>query len=130
MSLVRTLNPTQAEALAASQIGPAIALLNATIPQSNIRLDVALVPNSFTGNEQIAEGNFVDKDQNLIQLVDGAENGENLPLQPLLVKARNVDVILALDAVRLCAFSLMKVLIHAFRAAILMTTSQLAELWW
>jgi lysophospholipase len=31
--------------------------------------------------------------------VDGGEDGEVIPLQPLLVKARGVDVIFAIDAV-------------------------------
>jgi lysophospholipase len=84
--------------LAQSPIGPAIQLLNATIPQSNVRLDVALYPNPFlSGN--LAEGKFMDENENLLQLVDGGFNGEQLPLQPLLVKARGVDVILAIDAV-------------------------------
>jgi lysophospholipase len=84
--------------LAQSPIGPAIQLLNATIPQSNVRLDVALYPNPFLSKNLDGE-NFIDKEENLLQLVDGAFNGEQLPLQPLLVKARGVDVILAIDAV-------------------------------
>ncbi|KAG1861740.1 hypothetical protein DFJ58DRAFT_725585 [Suillus subalutaceus] len=31
-------------------------------------------------------------------MVDGGEDGEVIPLQPLLVKARGVDVIFAIDA--------------------------------
>ena len=31
-------------------------------------------------------------------MADGGEAGEVVPLQPLLVKARNVDVIFAIDA--------------------------------
>lgn len=84
--------------MAQSPIGPAIQLLNATIPQSNVRLDVALYPNPFI-TDTVAGGKFIDKKENLLQLVDGAFNGEQLPLQPLLVKAREVDVILAIDAV-------------------------------
>jgi hypothetical protein len=34
-------------------------------------------------------------------MVDGSEDGQNIPLQPLLVKAREVDVIIAIDAVSL-----------------------------
>lgn len=32
-----------------------------------------------------------------LQLIDGGSNGENIPLNPLLVKAREVDVIIAVD---------------------------------
>jgi len=32
-------------------------------------------------------------------MIDGGENGEVIPFQPLLVKARGLDVILAIDAV-------------------------------
>lgn len=34
----------------------------------------------------------------VLELVDGGEDGEVMPIQPLLVGARGVDVILALDA--------------------------------
>ena len=43
---------------------------------------------------------FVDSDQQLLNLVDGGEDGEGTPFQPLLVKARGVDTIIAIDAVR------------------------------
>jgi lysophospholipase len=35
-------------------------------------------------------------------MVDGGEDGEVIPLQPLLVKARGIDVIFAIDAVSSC----------------------------
>lgn len=38
--------------------------------------------------------------QTNLNLVDGGEDGETTPLQPLLVKARGLDVIVAIDAVR------------------------------
>ncbi|KIJ52835.1 hypothetical protein M422DRAFT_58598 [Sphaerobolus stellatus SS14] len=47
-------------------------------PQAPVRLDAAAVPNPFK--------------------VDGGSNGEVCPLQPLLVRPRNVDVIFAVDA--------------------------------
>lgn len=36
----------------------------------------------------------------MLILVDGGEDGETIPIQPLLVKARGVDVIVVVDAVR------------------------------
>lgn len=47
----------------------------------------------------MAPKTFIDSNQTLLAMVDGGEDGEVDPLQPLLVKARGVDVILAIDAV-------------------------------
>ncbi len=82
--------------MALSSVGPIIAALNATFPQSNLELDAGLVPNPFMG---MAPKTFIDSNQTLLAMVDGGEDGEVDPLQPLLVKARGVDVILAIDAV-------------------------------
>jgi lysophospholipase len=81
----------------AGEIGPVIELMNATIPQSGVELDVARYPNPFIG---VAKDSFIDSAQTVLSFVDGGEDGQVIPLQPLLVKAREVDVILALDAVR------------------------------
>ncbi|PSR77273.1 hypothetical protein PHLCEN_2v7966 [Hermanssonia centrifuga] len=83
------------DSLALSSVGPIIAALNATFPQSNLELDAGLVPNPFMG---MAPKTFIDSNQTLLAMVDGGEDGEVDPLQPLLVKARGVDVILAIDA--------------------------------
>lgn len=53
-----------------------------------------MYPNPFFG---VANGTFIDTNEEFIGLVDGGEDGEIIPLQPLLVKARNVDVIFAID---------------------------------
>lgn len=81
----------------AGEIGPVIELMNATIPQPGVELDVARYPNPFIG---VANDSFIDSAQTVLSFVDGGEDGQVIPLQPLLVKAREVDVILALDAVR------------------------------
>lgn len=63
----------------------------------NIRLDSAVIPNPFFG---VSSATFPDSDQRVLTLVDGGEDGETTPFQPLLVKARGVDTIIAIDAVR------------------------------
>ena len=86
----------QATALNESSIGPIITALSAAFPQNGFRLDAAEVPNPFFG---LSPATFPDSDQKLLTLVDGGEDGETDPLQPLLVKARKVDTIIAIDAV-------------------------------
>lgn len=91
-------------ALAASQIGPIIQSLQGTFNQSsNIRLDASQLPNPFLG---VAHKTFVSANETLLTLVDGGEDGEVIPIQPLLVKARKVDTIFAIDAVSIIHFHL------------------------
>ncbi|KAF9061929.1 lysophospholipase [Rhodocollybia butyracea] len=52
-------------------------------------------PNPFFG---IAPSTFVDSNNTELNLIDGGFNGEGLPLNPLLVKARGVEVIVAVEA--------------------------------
>lgn len=40
---------------------------------------------------------YQDTNATLLQLVDGGENVENVPLEPLFLKTRGLDVIVALD---------------------------------
>ena len=86
----------QDAALAASPVGPIISALQQALPQTGIRLDSAAVPNPFFG---VSSKTFVDSEQKILNLVDGGEDGEVTPFQPLLVKARGVDTIIAIDAV-------------------------------
>jgi lysophospholipase len=83
--------------LANSIVGPIIQFLNASIPQPGVELDVVRYPNPFFG---VAKHTFIDSSQTVLSMVDGGEDGEVIPIQPLLVKAREVDVIIAIDAVR------------------------------
>ena len=46
----------------------------------------------------INPGVFQDANSRWLDLIDGATNQENVPIGPLLVKARDVDVIVAIDA--------------------------------
>jgi lysophospholipase len=71
-------------------------LLNSLLPESGIELDVASWPNPFYG---VAPETFISSNQTDLSLVDGGEDGEVIPIQPLLVKARGLDTILAIDAV-------------------------------
>jgi len=71
--------------------------MNATLPQPGVELDVCRYPNPFHG---VAKDTFIDSSQTVLNMVDGGEDGEVIPLQPMLVKARKLDVIFAIDAVR------------------------------
>ncbi|GJE87443.1 lysophospholipase [Phanerochaete sordida] len=84
-----------AAALAASSIGPVVAAINATFPQPGLRLDTAAIPNPFQG---VAPKTFLDRNQTIISFVDGGEDGEVVPIQPMLVKSRGVDIVIAIDA--------------------------------
>ncbi|CCM05117.1 uncharacterized protein FIBRA_07325 [Fibroporia radiculosa] len=86
---------TSASALQASPIGPILEVFEAIIPESGIDLTVGLVPNPFYGQ---SPETYIDSNETLLQLVDGGEDGEVVPFLPLLVKAREVEVIFAIDA--------------------------------
>jgi lysophospholipase len=66
------------------------------LPEPRVEYDIASWPNPFYG---VAPETFIDTAQTNLNLVDGGEDGETIPLQPLLVKPRGVDVIFAIDAV-------------------------------
>ena len=77
----------------ASVLSDALATLD---PQPSADSLTAEIPNPFEG---VASGTFMDTQEDTLYLVDGGEDGQEIPFQPLLVKARGVDVIIALDAV-------------------------------
>ena len=79
-----------------STVGPVIEFLNESIPQPGVELDVVRYPNPFFG---VANGTFIDSSHTVLTLVDGGEDGEVIPIQPLLVKSREVDVLIVIDAV-------------------------------
>lgn len=56
----------------------------------------AQIPNPFKG---LSLKTFIESIEDVLNLGDGGLDGQNIPLQPLLVKARDVDVIVALDLV-------------------------------
>ncbi|KIY70403.1 hypothetical protein CYLTODRAFT_451708 [Cylindrobasidium torrendii FP15055 ss-10] len=57
--------------------------------------DVANWRNPFKG---ISNSTFTETAEDWLSLVDGGLNGENIPLGPLFVKERGLDVIVAVDA--------------------------------
>ncbi|GAA5922296.1 uncharacterized protein JCM15063_003251 [Sporobolomyces koalae] len=59
---------------------------------------VANYPNSFQDFEPSGGYTFESAGNEILQITDGGENGENIPLSPLLTKVRQVDFILAADA--------------------------------
>ncbi|KIJ62090.1 hypothetical protein HYDPIDRAFT_30641 [Hydnomerulius pinastri MD-312] len=87
---------TSQSALEASFVYPITTALNATLPQPNIVLDSAVFPNPFQGAAM--EGQFIDAKETIIMMSDGGSNGEAVPIQPLLVKARGLDTIFAIDS--------------------------------
>ncbi|MBW0500767.1 hypothetical protein O181_040482 [Austropuccinia psidii MF-1] len=61
-----------------------------------VKAITASYPNPFKGvNGTLA---FDGAKSDTLEIVDGGENGENIPFNPLLVPARQVDVIVAVDA--------------------------------
>ncbi|TBU29698.1 lysophospholipase [Dichomitus squalens] len=78
-----------------SIIDKIVNFLEEMFTQTDVRLDSAAVPNAFFG---VSPATFPDSDQTVLTLVDGGEDGETDPLQPLLVLARGVDTIIAIDA--------------------------------
>ncbi|KAJ6538742.1 lysophospholipase catalytic domain-containing protein [Mycena sp. CBHHK59/15] len=88
------LNTTEALANPNTLLGAIVPILNQTFPQTGIPLDSAVYPNPFKG---VAPDMFLDDNEEYLSLVDGGNDAENIPFMPLLVKARGVDVILAID---------------------------------
>lgn len=64
-------------------------------PLDKENADAASYPNPFNGYET-DKNPFANESQ--LSLVDGGEDGQNLPLEPLLQPQRAVDVIFAVDA--------------------------------
>ncbi|KAG9053771.1 Lysophospholipase 1 [Serendipita sp. 407] len=56
--------------------------------------DVGVVPNPFRG---LGVGQYEDANSPSLELIDGGSNLEQLPLRPLLMKPRGVEVIVTLD---------------------------------
>lgn len=77
---------------------PLISAINSTFGayQPNQELDVTSVANPFL-NVNVAT--YQDTNETALSLFDGSLDVENDPILPLLVKKRNVDVIVLLDSV-------------------------------
>ena len=55
-----------------------------------------MYPNPFFG---VAKDTFISSNEEFLTLIDGGEDGQDMPMAPLLVKARGIDVIIAIDVV-------------------------------
>jgi len=94
---------TSAAALAGSSIGAALPFINSSFVQPsssgslqrNVELDTAIWPNPFKG---LNSSTYAESSQDVLSLVDGGEDGQVIPLAPLIVKSRAMDVVIALDA--------------------------------
>ncbi|KAI9327007.1 lysophospholipase catalytic domain-containing protein [Zopfochytrium polystomum] len=62
---------------------------------TNKEVDAALVPNPFYGIEAVDNRTSTVKE---VSLVDGGEDGQNIPIWPFLQPSREVDVIFATDS--------------------------------
>ncbi|KZS95656.1 lysophospholipase [Sistotremastrum niveocremeum HHB9708] len=85
-------------ALLDSSIGPLITIINSTFGPHQplpISLDAAAVPNPFKG---VNSGSFGASPQDFLTLVDGGEDGQVIPIQPLLIPERGLDIVIAVDA--------------------------------
>lgn len=96
-ALVQTANATllgigDGEGVIENLLGDLLANIGLNLRDSED--DIAIYPNPFYG---INEGIFPRANDDGLQLVDGGESGVNIPLDPLLAKARHVDTILAVD---------------------------------
>ncbi|KAH7909777.1 lysophospholipase catalytic domain-containing protein [Hygrophoropsis aurantiaca] len=91
-----TIYNTSEAVLMNSTVYPVVTALNATLPQADIVLDSAVFPNAFNGPSMA--GQFIDANETIIMMSDGGSNGEAVPIQPLLVKARGLDTIFAVDS--------------------------------
>lgn len=79
-----------------SAVGAIIADLSGASAARGNDVEVANYPNPFQG---VNGPSGFDRSTSVgLELVDGGENGENVPMAPLLVKARGLDVIVAADA--------------------------------
>lgn len=74
-----------------------IKALGKLFPKAGTGLLSAHIPNAFQG---VNPDGYIDSNTPTLSLGDGGEDGQEIPFQPLLVKARGVDVIVGIDLVR------------------------------
>lgn len=85
-----------------------ITLLKAADPDAGTGILAAQIPNPFKG---VNSATYIDADEVTLALGDGGLDGQEIPFQPLLVKARGVDVIIAIDAVSVLLRRLWKIML-------------------
>ncbi|TPX56740.1 hypothetical protein SpCBS45565_g08359 [Spizellomyces sp. 'palustris'] len=74
-------------------LGPILSSLSSIL--SSRGLDTALIPNPFASLPAV-NGSIATPTE--LELVDGGEGGQNIPLWPLIIPDRSVDLIFAVDA--------------------------------
>ncbi len=74
-----------------------IKILGKLNPKAGTGLLSAHIPNAFQG---VNPKGYIDSAAPILSLGDGGDDGQEIPFQPLLVKARGVDVIVGIDLVR------------------------------
>lgn len=86
--------------LPASPIYQLVAGVNSTFYayQPEQQLDIAALPSPFRG---IRPGTYEDSNETQLRLIDGGLDGQVDPIFPLIVAARDIDVIIIADAVSL-----------------------------
>jgi lysophospholipase len=84
--------------LPASPIYQLVAGVNSTFYayQPDQQLDIAALPSPFQG---IRPGTYEDSNETQLRLIDGGLDGQVDPIFPLIVAARDIDVIVIADAV-------------------------------
>lgn len=84
--------------LPASPIYQLVAGVNSTFYayQPEQQLDIAALPSPFQG---IRPGTYEDSNETQLRLIDGGLDGQVDPIFPLIVAARDIDVIIVADAV-------------------------------
>lgn len=92
-SILTTVNGTNTTGLLSSALQSALTAILATVGAAND--DIADYPNPFFGYND-ATNSYTASDQ--LTLVDGGEDGQNVPLNPLIQPLRHVDVIFAIDS--------------------------------
>ncbi|KDE02478.1 hypothetical protein MVLG_06973 [Microbotryum lychnidis-dioicae p1A1 Lamole] len=77
-----------------------LSLIHRVSKEEKLDILTSKVPNTFYGYNSGLMGSrrFESAENKNLYLTDGGMNGENIPLAPLLVKARRLDTIFAIDA--------------------------------
>ncbi|CAK4032359.1 related to lysophospholipase [Lecanosticta acicola] len=92
-AILTTVNQTQTDGAFSSALQHALTSILAAIGQDEE--DIADWVNPFYGYNNDTNRNSVDE---TLTLVDGGEDGQNIPLHPLIQPERHVDVIFAIDS--------------------------------
>lgn len=96
-SLFNAVQSSFAGAAFANLITSLLQAVSSLDPSSDSVSLVANYPNSFGNFTPEGGYTFESSGNEILQITDGGEDGQNVPLDPLLVKAREIDAIFAID---------------------------------